>query len=663
MQNSLLVRLTIMRCHRVISDDLPFLSTLSSLALPFSPFSLSSLLSSLRPFLTCFSACLALPNAPLVPLLVVCSCVVLVDAKKAHKVLTAEQIKERKMLKPNAPLVSEVLRLWGLFSQKTTAKEEKHRLISELLRIAKGKIADIVFRGSASRVFQSVLKEGHGEHRALVFAELKDHVLDMAKNSYAHRLLMRMLQYGTIEQTDVLIKCFYGHVCNLMRQRDASRVLEYIYSNDEIGRPVQKLALVEEFFGTEFEAIKPKQKRTLEDILAEYPEKKVAILTHLRAKLMPIINKADMSTLLNHTIVHLPLLKLFEYSSVAENEAMIDALKDNLVRVVHSKEGVKVACHCLAYGSPKVRKAIVKSMKGYVLKIAMEQHGHVVLLRLFDVLDDTVLVAKSILSELKPHLLQLSEDRFGRLVLLFLLSPKNKRYFTAETLELLQPAYLPEKLATEKDGEGDEDENGDADSTVARKKKPVPAKIQTTIPKLVPTSKKEEHVRQTELYNAIIPEMRNMATTQTFRMLSHIYARDVLFETIVTSTAVVEQHEKERLHHCVLRLVGDPEQNRIDAEDQEDDISKAFHALDFLREKPMPEEDIMTHSLVHRMLRRFIDEGTNALALQLTFPTSFASEFDSAQNTSFKWDKELKSRDGRYTYNSSCTGQERKWRV
>lgn len=515
-------------------------------------------------------------------------------------------------MKPNASLVSEVLRLWGIFSQKSTPKEEKHKLISELLKLSEGKIVDIVFRGTASRVFQSVLKEGNAEHRSKVFQELKDEVLTMAKNAYAHRLLMRLLHYATIEQTDVLIPKFYGHVCNLMRQRDASRVLEYIYSTEEIGRPLQKLALVEEFYGVEFETLKPKAKRTLEDILAAHPEKKSSILAHLRTKLMPIINKADMSTLLNHTIVHLPLLKLFEISSPAENQETIEALKDNLVRIVHSKEGAKVACMCVAYATPKTRKNIVKSMKGYVVRIATEQHGHVVLLRLFDVMDDTVLINKSILSEIKPELLKLAEDRFGRVVLLHLLAP-TKRYFTAETLGLLKPAFLPDYLLSSKKTADDDD---DEESKSVKKDLPV---VPTNF-KMVPTSKKEAAIRQTELYNAIAPELRNMALAQTFRMLSHIYARDVIFETIVTSTAVVDEDEKEKLLGAVLRLVGEPSpsnkkksedgEDAEDDEEEEDEVSKKFHALDFLREKPIPEEDIMTHSLVHRMLRRFIDEGT-----------------------------------------------------
>ena len=41
---------------------------------------------------------------------------------------------------------------------------------------------------------------------------------------------------------------------------------------------------------------------------------------------------------------------------------------------------------------------IVKSFKSYVKKICMEENGHVVMMGVFDTVDDTVLVRKAIIS-------------------------------------------------------------------------------------------------------------------------------------------------------------------------------------------------------------------------------------------------------------------------
>ena len=43
------------------------------------------------------------------------------------------------------------------------------------------------------------------------------------------------------------------------------------------------------------------------------------------------------------------------------------------------------------------RKVIIKSMKTYVLKVCKEEYGHMVLLAMFDSVDDTKIVYKVIL--------------------------------------------------------------------------------------------------------------------------------------------------------------------------------------------------------------------------------------------------------------------------
>ena len=44
------------------------------------------------------------------------------------------------------------------------------------------------------------------------------------------------------------------------------------------------------------------------------------------------------------------------------------------------------------------RKVIVKSLKGVVCKVCREENGHVVMMGMFDCVDDTVLVNKVVLA-------------------------------------------------------------------------------------------------------------------------------------------------------------------------------------------------------------------------------------------------------------------------
>ncbi len=52
-----------------------------------------------------------------------------------------------------------------------------------------------------------------------------------------------------------------------------------------------------------------------------------------------------------------------------------------------------ISCVC-----PQDRKLLVKTLKGVVCKVCGEENGHVVMMGLFDSVDDTVLLKKVILN-------------------------------------------------------------------------------------------------------------------------------------------------------------------------------------------------------------------------------------------------------------------------
>ena len=101
----------------------------------------------------------------------------------------------------------------------------------------------------------------------------------------------------------------------------------------------------------------------------------------------------------------------------------------------------------------------MKSFKGLVCKICQEENGHIVMMGLFDSVDDTVLIKKVILNvhthththcinplpplqELNKHLQTLSDNQYGRRVLLYLLTPRSPRHFSPQFVALLSPGDL-----------------------------------------------------------------------------------------------------------------------------------------------------------------------------------------------------------------------------
>lgn len=108
------------------------------------------------------------------------------------------------------------------------------------------------------------------------------------------------------------------------------------------------------------------------------------------------------------------------------------------MEMVHTKDGARVAMQCIWHGTAKDRKTIIKSFKTYVAKIAREEHGHMVLLSIFDCVDDTKLVEGIIIAELLKEPLELLMDAHGHRVLAYLVAPRDARIFHPQVTAILK---------------------------------------------------------------------------------------------------------------------------------------------------------------------------------------------------------------------------------
>lgn len=94
--------------------------------------------------------------------------------------------------------------------------------------------------------------------------------------------------------------------------------------------------------------------------------------------------------------------------------------KEQIHQLVHTKDGSFAASLLISYGTAKDRKAMIKSIKDIIPQMSTNQYGHMVLIIICAVVDDTKLVTKSVLEELKPLWPNLIRNKFGRKLVLFL---------------------------------------------------------------------------------------------------------------------------------------------------------------------------------------------------------------------------------------------------
>ena len=93
--------------------------------------------------------------------------------------------------------------------------------------------------------------------------------------------------------------------------------------------------------------------------------------------------------------------------------------------MVHTKDGATAACLLVSHATAKDRKAMVKSIRETIVPMSVDQYGHMVLIVLCAVVDDTKLVSKAILTELKSSCHDLVINKWGRKIVLFLCREDN----------------------------------------------------------------------------------------------------------------------------------------------------------------------------------------------------------------------------------------------
>eukprot|EP01127_Copromyxa_protea_P018169 TRINITY_DN5648_c0_g1_i1.p1 TRINITY_DN5648_c0_g1~~TRINITY_DN5648_c0_g1_i1.p1 ORF type:complete len:607 (+),score=195.03 TRINITY_DN5648_c0_g1_i1:272-2092(+) len=479
------------------------------------------------------------------------------DAAKAHA--------DKKIRGETQEMAYQAKVLWEECRNTKLAEEKREESMEKLLDLLSGKMFKMVMKRDTSRVIQTVLKIGNEKQRSRVQAELAPHALEMSKNNYAHFIVLKMLKYGSAQERAAIIKNFSGHVREFARHKTASTVLEYVYAH--IAKAQEKLSLICEFYGPEFTIFRDQPKK-LEEILKTFPEKKKRVMASLREFLIALTNK--ITGVIDNSIVHKPLLQYLENADYLQKQEIIGFLKDHIVRFLHTKDGAKAAVICIKFASTKERKDIVKACKDYTGKIAREEFGHIVLLELFASIDDTSLIKKSILSGLQAELLDLCKDKYGHLCVLATMLAPSPKYFFPKVLSLLGPTTYP-------------------DPTDATKE--------------ISTSKKDAEKRQEEIRTSFLKQVLAIVEENAYDLITDVYARTIIDEVFNLCT---DEKTKEKIYDELLMWVNFDEEAHAKEIETLNKPTRKYHPMEEQPELLEVNTDLLTHSLAHRTLRKWV---------------------------------------------------------
>lgn len=322
-------------------------------------------------------------------------------------------------------------KIWEELRQSKCKKDRRKQLCQELWKLIQGNVGSFIYAHDTVRVVETLVAVGGDEYRTALFEEVKGEIVKLCTNRYSRFIVLKILNYGTRQQKDDVINAVKGKVVKLMKSKIACDIVELAYN--DYANAKQRSMLVQEFYGPGFRLFPEETVHCLKDAFEQFPEKKQYILKDVQTALQPIIDKG----VFTNTMIHTLLRDFLTYCSVGDRTAMIEALRESLAPIIHTRDGSRVCMLCLWHGTNKDRKAILKSFRTHYVKIATEEHGHMVLLAAFDCMDDTEFMKKVVLSELTEDLDVLVGSDHGIKVLRYLIAPRNLTFFQPAVVAVL----------------------------------------------------------------------------------------------------------------------------------------------------------------------------------------------------------------------------------
>ncbi|KAG5398479.1 hypothetical protein IGI04_020293 [Brassica rapa subsp. trilocularis] len=417
-------------------------------------------------------------------------------SKKERRVQAKELTEARKKRrKPHYTLEQELATLWEKMRRRDIGKEDRLKLISEAIQKMKGKMHEIAGSHVSSRVLQ---------HLSSSFQP----VYPVSADTWL---------LSSVTWSDLLV--FVDHAYHL-------------------GNAAQKQELLGELYSTELQLFKDlnstSEKRVV-DIIAKLGLQKGSVIRHMTAIVQPILEKG----IVDHNITHKLLI---EYMTVADKTSAAFVIQQLsgplLIRMVHTRDGSRLAMLCVKHGSAKERKKLIKAMKtekdSHVGSIASDQYGSMVLACIFSIVDDTKLVTKIIVRELEANLKDLVMGKNGRRPLLQLLHPNSSRYFSRDdlaSLDLSVPSLCLMDKSETKDSDGKEsaeEEKDEEEDTVTEQ-----SGLEENV--TVAGSKKDPLLRRQELLvkSGLAERLIDVCVENAEEFLKSNFAKEVMYEVAV----------------------------------------------------------------------------------------------------------------------------------
>ena len=295
----------------------------------------------------------------------------------------------------------------------------------------------------------------------------------------------------------------------------ASQVVEYMFQH----LPPKSLApLKQEFYGPHFSLFAGELSGpcTLENNLknAKTETQKDAAMNFVK----DLLNKGMTKGFYGHVYFQQLFAEYVDVADPSDIRAMSSTAADHSPQLLSTRHGARVVAALASYGTPKDRKRISKSLKGYTASSLLHRDAYLAVLRLIQVTDDTVSTHKSLLNELltAPKTVEGSEENEEPSGMLSLaLSETGSKLFLMLLVkdEDARMKYFDPYERSILESKPTVTENG----------------------KQVPTSKKDPELRRQEVLKNLAPGLNDICVEHVGQLIVSIPGSRVLKEVYVSN--------------------------------------------------------------------------------------------------------------------------------
>ena len=190
---------------------------------------------------------------------------------KAQKEMDAKKARlQRRLEKPHGNVIEEAKGLWNKAREKSLEPEKRAALVTQIMTLIDGKIAQVATRHDASRIVQLCISHGTDAQREVISHAVKDKLVTLSKTTYGRFLVSKLFSQSKGKERAMLLKQFQGHMVKLGTHNVSALVIEDLF--DKVLSAKQCAFIFQEFYSPEFIHFKRREQAALPEILRSLAE-------------------------------------------------------------------------------------------------------------------------------------------------------------------------------------------------------------------------------------------------------------------------------------------------------------------------------------------------------------------------------------------------------